>query len=202
MIGALFAPFIAAMALVLELVALGIGGALELVGSRIATDRTRDKVKTPRRWSRILLVLAASLAVVTCGILLVLERAVDGYRKARARAGPSRYRSQPVGVERFIRIAVMFHLTCLGWVLFRAQTWDIAWEMLSRCLVWHGGTVIGLRVALLTALCGGFHVLGTVRPAVIRWQPGPVFRGAVMAASVMVLLICAPGERPFLYFQF
>jgi len=81
----LFAPFIAAMVLVLELVAIGIGMILDLVGSRIATDRSPAKVmpapvaaeehriKTPRRWSRILLVLATSLAVVTCGCLLVLD---------------------------------------------------------------------------------------------------------------------------------
>ncbi|MHC4919572.1 MAG: AsmA family protein [Planctomycetota bacterium] len=81
----LFAPFIAAMALVLEVIALGIGGVLDLVGSRVATDRSparvmtppvtepEPSVKTPRRWARILVVLAASLAVVTCGFLLLLD---------------------------------------------------------------------------------------------------------------------------------
>ena len=67
----LFAPFIAALTVVLELIAILIGGILDLIGARIAANK--PDVKTPRRWSRILLLSAASLALVTFGILLAMN---------------------------------------------------------------------------------------------------------------------------------
>lgn len=68
----LFAPFIAALILVLELVALGIGGALDLVGSHIAADRPGN-ARMPRRWYRILLIVAGGLTIGTFGFLLLLD---------------------------------------------------------------------------------------------------------------------------------
>ena len=67
----LFAPFIAALTVVLELIAILIGGILDLIGARIAANK--PDVKTPRRWSRILLLSAASLALVTFVILLAMN---------------------------------------------------------------------------------------------------------------------------------
>lgn len=69
----LFAPFIAAMILVLEIVALAIGAILDLVGSRVGAGRPPDQSKVPRRWSGILLWVAGGLAVLTFSVFLVLD---------------------------------------------------------------------------------------------------------------------------------
>ncbi len=75
----LFAPFIAALTVVLELIAILIGGVLDVVSGRIAANKpsitldTQAGIKVPRRWSRILLLSAASLALVTFGILLAMN---------------------------------------------------------------------------------------------------------------------------------
>ncbi len=71
----LFAPFIAALILVLELVALAIGGVLDLIGSRVTSPdmEPQPPARMPRRWSKILLVSAAGLALGTFGTLLALD---------------------------------------------------------------------------------------------------------------------------------
>jgi alginate O-acetyltransferase complex protein AlgI len=105
-------------------------------------------------------------------------------------------------LSRLLQTLFMFQLTCVGWVLFRAQTWDAAMVMLERMFVWHDGAVIGRRVAILTVLCAVVHGGTLLRFPDRLLRPGPIFGGAVVACAAAVVLICAPGATPFLYFQF
>lgn len=64
------------------------------------------------------------------GILLCLFRAFGGIWSRDTRGPKSSL--GPIGMLwRFAAIAVMFHLTCVGWLFFRADTLQAAWSMLS-----------------------------------------------------------------------
>ncbi len=103
---------------------------------------------------------------------------------------------------RAIRVLVMFHLACIGWVLFRAPDIDTAWTILVKLVVWEQGTVIGRRIVAITVLCALLHLIGDVWPRLQRYHPGPIVQGAMAAAAAYAIILLAPESVPFVYFQF
>ena len=130
------------------------------------------------------------------GTLLTLERCACGWRKARDVS------DQPL-VLRGLKIVGMFHLTCLGWLLFRAQDWATVQLMLSRLVDLSGGPLQGKRVALLALLCMMAH-LGLHEQKLREWFARLPAVGQGMAAGLCMwaLLLMSPGAKPFIYFQF
>jgi alginate O-acetyltransferase complex protein AlgI len=96
----------------------------------------------------------------------------------------------------------MFHLVCVGWVFFRAESFDIAMSMLSRLFYWQGGLLIGRRFALITLVCALLHVGAALWPSVRRRRPGPVVQGGLAALTAYALILLAADTAPFIYFQF
>jgi alginate O-acetyltransferase complex protein AlgI len=135
------------------------------------------------------------------GALLAVFRAV-GIRDTVSGTGPG------AAARRAGRIFVMFHLTCLGWLLFRADTFGVAAAMLARIgsglgptpWVWAGLTTMAFLALPLMVF---ERALGGERR--IRWLlDGSVFvRGGVYAYLVVMILLFH-AERPveFIYFQF
>ena len=110
--------------------------------------------------------------------------------------------------RRVLRVVVMFHLTCLGWLLFRAATFRAAAAMLARIVTdFHvtpktvsGLLYLALLAAPLTFLdwwLRGERRLGNVL------ERGLPVRAAAYAYLVTVMLIFHAGQPvEFIYFQF
>ena len=134
------------------------------------------------------------------GTALVLHRLWAGW----AWAPLIRLRGWP-GYRWVARLGT-FHLVCLGWVLFRAPSLDVAGEALSALR--GGGTGPGFAPSLAVVVALGLasqalprRVTAAVRQRFERWPL--VAQGAAAAMAVLIIEALAPeGIAPFIYFRF
>lgn len=105
--------------------------------------------------------------------------------------------------ERVVRIGLMFHATCLGWLLFRAQNWETVTSMLSSLTDFSPASVHGKRIALIVLACAIAHCHPIFREMGRRFGQLPsAAQGALAGACCWLLLLISPGEQAFIYFQF
>ncbi len=129
------------------------------------------------------------------GVLLTGERVIRGSRQ------PIDIESQPFSY-RIVRILLMFHLSCLGWLLFRAPDWATVQAMLVS-LTDFSGELRGKRIALIVLACWAAHLLPVMRDLADRFARLPAFgQGALAAACMWALVLISPDAKPFIYFQF
>lgn len=105
---------------------------------------------------------------------------------------------------RRFKILFTFHLVCLGWVFFRAESLGMAWRFLERLAsgswAWHRN--LGIAAAGLALCAAGQIVSGTIRSrptAGLFWQSAGL---AATAAGVAMAFVYSTESAPFLYFQF
>jgi alginate O-acetyltransferase complex protein AlgI len=136
------------------------------------------------------------------GALLVLHRM----------AGPALERIDPSGsVGRAawasVRLFVMFHLTCLGYLIFRSPT--VA-EAIEHLMVLGGPVEWGLASSWLFPLAVLLTPLLLIQIAqarsndlevMLRW-PFPVRTALYLVLGLMIVLLGEDGGQPFIYFQF
>ena len=110
------------------------------------------------------------------------------------------------GIEMAVRRLVTFHLVCLGWVFFRAQSLGDAFTMLGR-LASPGEVALVTPTVLLLILVGiGFQYVpkdlgARVEVAFARWSP--LAAGAALGVGLLFVDGLGPeGIAPFIYFQF
>jgi len=115
----------------------------------------------------------------------------------------------PVSPAAIMRARILtFHLVCLGWVFFRAESLGSAFDVLGRL-----GTGWGEEAPLVTPLVvlaiGGMLLLQNLpRTPAVRLQlvfsrAGPVLQGAAFAIVLFVITAVGPsGVAPFIYFRF
>jgi D-alanyl-lipoteichoic acid acyltransferase DltB (MBOAT superfamily) len=106
----------------------------------------------------------------------------------------------------WVRRLVTFHLVCLGWIFFRAESIDAAFGIIGRIL---GGTaalplnpVVVLVVAAM--LASQFVPAGSVarlRDRFSTWSL-PAQAGALAGVVLAVDVLGPEGIAPFIYFQF
>jgi alginate O-acetyltransferase complex protein AlgI len=171
----------------------------------------------PARWATAIMAVfalsglwhGASWTFVLWGIyhgaLLVIERAAQWLFQLNARA------ALQSSIGRFAAIAATFHLTGIGWILFRSPNLTIATAMLTN-LTGAGGrdiTEIMSIAQLQLAAIGIAVVLGIDLLAerglagVFPRMPLPLRWAVYYAAIFAVLLFPGSGEiRTFIYFQF
>jgi alginate O-acetyltransferase complex protein AlgI len=131
------------------------------------------------------------------GAGLVVERWLQPWSGAWARTR----------IGRAIAVLIVFHIVCLGWILFRADSFDTVVIYLRALMQGQGSALQAtpFTVALL--------VLGLALNAVPRDVPGRLARLAVrqpawiwgVTAGIAVAIIDALGPEgvaPFIYFQF
>lgn len=105
----------------------------------------------------------------------------------------------------FQRLAT-FHLVCLGWVLFRADSMARVGEILGRLTEWDSAPAVTPAVVLLIA--GGIGVQYLGADWRLRIQAGfsrlrPVTMTAALGVFLVILDGFGPeGVAPFIYFQF
>ncbi|MGI9018958.1 MAG: MBOAT family O-acyltransferase [Euzebya sp.] len=120
---------------------------------------------------------------------------------------------EPVGRRvRVVRGLITFHVVCLAWVFFRAETFSVAMTMLGRLLTgWTTAPALDPGVPmwwLPLAIVGSLLVQlmpGDVGDRVMALfsRRGVVFQGVALAAFLVVVETLGPvGVAPFIYFQF
>jgi alginate O-acetyltransferase complex protein AlgI len=130
------------------------------------------------------------------GVLLVGERLLFGPRRRTVTAGSG-------GGANTLAVIVMFHLTCLGWLLFRAPDWQIVLVMLRSMTDFSAGELHGLRIALVVLACAIAHAHPLIRTLPDRFARLPAFgQGALAAVCMWSLLLLSTDGKPFIYFQF
>lgn len=98
------------------------------------------------------------------------------------------------------------NFVCMGWILFRASTFGVAWLMLKRYVFWDKGGAetlplwllgLGPGLLLLQLLMRRYRV--AERVGALRLEAFSAVYGAVWAVAMAMLPL---GYRPFIYFQF
>jgi D-alanyl-lipoteichoic acid acyltransferase DltB (MBOAT superfamily) len=126
-------------------------------------------------------------------------------RSVRVRRGLPAVPDEPA--DRLRQRVATFHLVCLGWVFFRADSLSTAWQLLGR-LVTAPGTaplVTPLVVAAI-ALGIGLQFAPKRAPELLRVRLSrlnPVVLGAVFGMTLFAITSLGPGGvAPFIYFRF
>jgi len=101
---------------------------------------------------------------------------------------------------------LLFHAVCLGWVFFRASSFDVAFALLRRLAVPGAVTLASVPVmlALLIGLAGQYQPPRWRRALELELRCWPaLLRGAAFAAAVSAVELLGPsGVAPFIYFRF
>ncbi len=126
------------------------------------------------------------------GALLVLQRVV-GERLVRR-----------IAVPLWLRRLLTFHLICLGWILFRAPSLELAGSVLGRMA--HIGfepTPLAVQALVLLLIAAGIHGLSGAGSMVVRTTRWPiVVQGAAYAVLATLVYLASPNTGRFIYFQF
>lgn len=139
------------------------------------------------------------------GAVLALERRVSP--GPGASGSPDTRRGVGILSHALVRWAVTFHVVCLAWVFFRAESFAAAGAMLSRLVVGWGPAQI-VTPALLMLIGGCLAAQFVPRGLGLRLQAafsrlGVVPQSAVLAGTLLVIDTLGPeGVAPFIYFQF
>ncbi len=100
-----------------------------------------------------------------------------------------------------------FHVVCLGWVFFRADSFTTAWTMLERLFTAFGPAPLVTPMVVITIAFGiaTQYVPGQFRDAAQRFFAGlrPAAQGALLGAILLVITTLGPaGVAPFIYYRF
>jgi D-alanyl-lipoteichoic acid acyltransferase DltB (MBOAT superfamily) len=105
-----------------------------------------------------------------------------------------------------------FHIVCFGWIFFRADSMQTAWEILSRIATgFHPEVflqfVTGYKVVVcLMAIGYLFHFMPARAESALRRMVtrSPLLIQALMLVATIFIIIQmkSAGVQPFIYFQF
>jgi alginate O-acetyltransferase complex protein AlgI len=101
-----------------------------------------------------------------------------------------------------------FHVVCLAWVFFRAETFHVAWVVLTRLFVGWGSPAPLITGGVVLAIAFGIgmqFVPSNVidRAQVVFSRLSPVQMGIAMAVALVFIDALGPqGVAPFIYFAF
>ena len=137
------------------------------------------------------------------GSVLVLEHVRADRRRDRGEAEPV-----DTPLRRLGKRLVTFHVVCLAWVFFRAESFGDAFALLERLVTGWGQAPELVSGGVLLAIAVGIgsqyvprDVVGRLMGAFSRL--GPVPQAALLAVGLMVTSALGPeGVAPFIYFRF
>ena len=128
------------------------------------------------------------------------------YERWRGEEDPDRAARLDTPLGRTARRIITFHLVCLGWILFRADSMGRVGEILGRLTDW--GPAPAVTPAVLVLVAGTIAVQYVDRGIRARLQAsfsqlGPVSVTVMLGAFLFFLDGLGPeGVAPFIYFQF
>jgi len=141
-------------------------------------------------------------------LLLVFRRIFLGLFWIRYKRTGS---SLEVWMEAFLSRALVFVLVCIGWVLFRAQTFGDAGVLFAKMGGFYAGGERSIPfffpfmvlVVFLSDLTAYFLEKSKLEFAEIEKYVSPSAKAFAYAFSIILLLVFSPrGQNPFIYFQF
>ena len=106
------------------------------------------------------------------------------------------------------RRVATFHVVCLAWVFFRAETFHVAWVILTRLFVGWGSPTPLITGGVVLAIAFGIamqYIPSNVidRAQVVFSRLSPVQMGIAMAVALLFIDALGPqGVAPFIYFAF
>ena len=107
-----------------------------------------------------------------------------------------------------VRIIGVFHLVCLGWIFFRAESLDQAFGLIGVLLMgpWSAGVaghwIVPLLALVLPLLAMQLaERIGRDPEVALRW-PYPVRAALYLVVMLAILIQGEDGGSPFIYFQF
>lgn len=131
--------------------------------------------------------------------------ALHGGMQVIERLGRAAFQGRSV-IPAWIGVIVTFHIVCLGWILFRAETFPMAMDMLAGLGRFDAATMVTPFV--LTLIIGGL-AMHWLPPRAIEgfatWlKPAPsLTMGLFIGAAILLVEAMRPeGVAPFIYFQF
>jgi D-alanyl-lipoteichoic acid acyltransferase DltB (MBOAT superfamily) len=131
----------------------------------------------------------------------------EQYRRDRRAARGLPSEPDTVG-RRILHRIVTFHIVCLAWVFFRAETFHVAWVILTRLFVGWGQPAPLITGGAVLAIAVGIGMQYIPRNVVDRAQIvfsrlSPVQMGIAMAVALVIIDALGPqGVAPFIYFAF
>jgi alginate O-acetyltransferase complex protein AlgI len=137
------------------------------------------------------------------GCALTFEQYRQNRRAAKGLPAPP----DTVG-RRILHRIVTFHIVCLGWVFFRAETFHVAWVILTRLFVGWGQPAPLITGGVVLAIAFGIGMQYVPANVIERAQIAfsrlsPVQMGLAMALALVVIDALGPqGVAPFIYFAF
>jgi alginate O-acetyltransferase complex protein AlgI len=139
------------------------------------------------------------------GVVLAVERRLTALRGRGERGSASR-RTGTVW-HPLVGWMITFHVVCLAWVFFRAESFSAAGVMLARLVTGWGGAQI-VTPALIALIVGAIAAQFSPRGLGLWLQAafsrlGPLPQAATLALALFVIDTLGPqGVAPFIYFQF
>ena len=118
----------------------------------------------------------------------------------------TRWRRRPA-VNRALARLLTFHVVCLAWVFFRADSVGTAFAVLGRLLT-GGGAASLVTVPVVLAIAAGIGVQYLPAGLIGRWtarfaQLRPELQGGAAAAALVGIGVLGPqGVAPFIYYRF
>ena len=129
------------------------------------------------------------------GAGLAGERAIDRRRGTRAPRHP------------WLRRVLTFHLVCLAWVVFRANSLGAVGELLRQLAIGGGATTLSAVVLLAVGAGLALHLLpesSGLRLRLLFARLGPIPQGVALAGvlALMSAVMGGQGVAPFIYYRF
>ncbi len=131
--------------------------------------------------------------------------ALHGGVQVVERLGRAAFQGRAV-IPVWIGVIVTFHIVCLGWILFRSETFPMAMQVLAGLGRFEAATLV--TPFLLTLIVGGL-AMHWLPPLAIEgfatWlKPAPsLTMGLLVGAAILLVEAVRPdGVAPFIYFQF
>ncbi len=140
-------------------------------------------------------------------LTFVFWGAIHGFGLVIERELKERYPGRLGAFAPVLQWLFTFHVVCLAWIFFRAETFDTAWEMLWRILTAWGDTS-AITPLLLLVIAGSIaaqflpdRLSGRMQLSFSKLAP--VAQAATLAVALVTIDVLGPeGVAPFIYFQF
>lgn len=130
------------------------------------------------------------------GLLLAFAHLIGWGRRTGAK-------EDTPAATRVVQTVAMFHLTCVGWPLFRAANWKTVAVLGGNLLDFTGSPVHGRRIAVVVAACAAVHLLPLWRELHDRFARLPALgQGAAAGVCLWTLFLCGQRAQSFIYFRF
>ncbi|MDZ4363022.1 MBOAT family protein [Brevundimonas sp.] len=109
-------------------------------------------------------------------------------------------------IPTWLGVLITFHVVCLGWILFRAETFDLAMAMLAGLGRWEAVVMATPLLVGLIVIGLGMHWLPprAIEGMAVRLKGAPSLTLALLigVAFLLVEAVRPEGVAPFIYFQF